>query len=301
MSVKERTLELEPGLDVALSLRGLASIVGGLPLRVRGHEALRSTRTPEGPATVHLRQDGQRLDAEAWGPGANWLLECLPGLVGSLDQDAHAFAPAAEPVRGLHRRMPGLRLVRTRAVFETLLPVIVTQKVVGKEASRSLRLIIERWGEPAPGPGGLRLPPAPELLAGLAYEEFHPLGIEKRRADTLVRAASRARRLEEIVDLRSAEAYTRLTSLRGIGPWTAGKVLAAALGDPDAVHLGDYHLPSLVAWNLAGEPRADDARMLELLEPYSGQRGRVVRLLELGGATAPRYGPRLEFRRIERY
>jgi hypothetical protein len=39
--------------------------------------------------------------------------------------------------------------------------------------------------------------------------------------------------------------------------------------------------------------------MLELLEPYRGQRGRVQRLLEVGRITAPRYGPRLAPRRIE--
>ena len=54
----------------------------------------------------------------------------------------------------------------------------------------------------------------------------------------------------------------------------------------------------MVAWALAGEPRGTDERMLELLEPYRGQRGRVVRLLELAGIAAPRYGPRLAPRRI---
>ena len=56
-----------------------------------------------------------------------------------------------------------------------------------------------------------------------------------------------------------------------------------ALGDDDAVSVGDFHIPNLVAWALAGEPRADDARMLELLEPYRGRRALVIRLLELSG------------------
>jgi hypothetical protein len=33
--------------------------------------------------------------------------------------------------------------------------------------------------------------------------------------------------------------------------------------------------------------------MLELLEPYRGHRGRVLRLLLAGGIAAPRRGPRL--------
>lgn len=63
-----------------------------------------------------------------------------------------------------------------------------------------------------------------------------------------------------------------LTSLRGVGPWTAAEVRRRALGDPDAVPVGDYHLPKLVGHTLIGEP-VDDAGMLELLEPFTGQRG----------------------------
>jgi 3-methyladenine DNA glycosylase/8-oxoguanine DNA glycosylase len=94
--------------------------------------------------------------------------------------------------------------------------------------------------------------------------------------------------------------YAALRAFAGIGPWTAAEVGIRALGDPDAVSVGDYHLPNLVCWALAGEPRGTDERMLELLEPYRGQRGRVARLLELSGLRAPRYGSRLEGRSIAR-
>ena len=63
--------------------------------------------------------------------------------------------------------------------------------------------------------------------------------------------------------------------------------------------VGDFHLPNLVAYALAREPRGTDDRMLELLEPYRGVRARVVRLLELSGLRAPRYGPRLSTQRID--
>ena len=95
-----------------------------------------------------------------------------------------------------------------------------------------------------------------------------------------------------------AEARSRLTALPGVGPWSAAEVAFVALGDADAVSVGDYHLPSLVSFALAGEPRGDDARMLELLEPWRGHRGRVVRLLEAGGVSPPRYGPRMPMQDI---
>jgi 3-methyladenine DNA glycosylase/8-oxoguanine DNA glycosylase len=77
-----------------------------------------------------------------------------------------------------------------------------------------------------------------------------------------------------------------------VGLWTSAEVSRIALGDPDAVSVGDYHLKHLVSYALAGEERGSDARMLELLEPYAGHRGRVCRLLEVARVGAPRRAPR---------
>ena len=138
----------------------------------------------------------------------------------------------------------------------------------------------------------------PAVLAILPYHELHPLGIERRRADLLRLVCSRANRLEEIPGLPREAAYRRLRSLPGIGAWTAAEVMLRAVGDADAVSVGDFHLPNLVAYALAGEPRGDDARMLELLEPWRGQRARVIRLLELSGVRPPAFGPRYAPRSI---
>ena len=127
---------------------------------------------------------------------------------------------------------------------------------------------------------------------------YHRAGIERKRADTIRIAASRADRLQEAVDLADGVLAARLAALPGIGPWTVAEVVAVGLGDPDAVSVGDFHLPHLVAWNLAREPRATDARMLELLAPFVPHRGRVIRLLERYGEGAPRFGPRLPVRSI---
>ena len=185
--------------------------------------------------------------------------------------------------------------------MESLIAAILEQKVTGTEAHRAWHGLVRRYGEPAPGPPelGLRLLPAPATLAALPYWAYHPLGLERRRAD-LIRGISRdAAALERLADGPLPAAYARLQAIPGIGPWTAAEVGVRALGDVDAVSVGDFHLPHLVAYALAGEPRATDARMLELLEPYRGRRALVVRLLELSGVRAPRYGPRLAPRRIE--
>ncbi len=183
------------------------------------------------------------------------------------------------------------------------MPAVLEQKITGLEAVRVRRRMAFAFGEPAPGPAehltGLRLPPAPDRLAALAYFDLHPVGLERRRAEVIIRLAGRASAIERLATVASADARTRLERLPGIGPWTAAEVARVAWGDPDAISVGDYHIPNLVAFALAGEPRGDDARMLELLEPYRGQRGRVQRLLELSGIRPPRYGPRMPARAID--
>ena len=289
--------DLTSPLDLALTLRPLRRGFQDPTLRIVGGEVWRATRTPLGPATARLAHDGDRLTVTAWGPGARWATDAAPDLAGLYD-DADRLTPRHDIVRDLKRRLRGLRLTRSRAVVETLIPSILEQKVTGLEARRAYAALVRAYGEPAPGPAPLLLPPEPARLAVLPYHAFHRFGIERRRADTLRRACAHARRLEEAAEMPLPDAMRRLMAVDGIGPWTAGEVARLALGDPDAISVGDYHLPSLVTWSLAGERRGSDARMLELLEPYRGQRGRVVRLLEAGAPWPARRGPRMAPRSI---
>ena len=82
-----------------------------------------------------------------------------------------------------------------------------------------------------------------------------------------------------------------LRRVPGIGVWTAAEVAQRAWGDPDAVSVGDFHIPALVGWALLGRP-IDDAQMLQVLGPYAPQRARAVRYVELSGFRKPRFGPR---------
>jgi 3-methyladenine DNA glycosylase/8-oxoguanine DNA glycosylase len=189
-------------------------------------------------------------------------------------------------------------------VTAALLAVVPGQRVATEDAARSFRGVVRRWGSPAPGPeaaaGGLWVQPDPAVLARLPYTELHPLGIERRRAETLRRIAAAADRLDALAapDVPAEEARRRMALIPGVGPWTVGSAAAVALGDPDAVAVGDLHLKHIVCWWLAAEPRGTDERMLELLAPYAGHRGRVCRLAIAGGATPPRRSPRRPVPRI---
>jgi 3-methyladenine DNA glycosylase/8-oxoguanine DNA glycosylase len=293
-------IPLDGPLDLVATLRPLVRGNGDRTIRLAPGQAWWATRTPSGPAALHLRQHPGRLVAEAYGPGADAIPERVGRLIG---EPAPRGLPMTHHVvvSRLARRFPGVRLPRTEAVLDALIPAILEQKVTGTEARRAWQGMVRVHGEAAPGPAawGLRLPPAAEALARLPYYAYHPFGIEQRRADTIRRVAARAPWFEAMVGLPSPEAQARLMSVPGIGPWTAAEVAVRAFGDPDAVSVGDFHLPSLVTWALAGEPRGDDARMLELLEPFRGHRAMVIRLLELSGLGPPRRAPRLAPRRIE--
>jgi hypothetical protein len=252
----------------------------------------RATTTPDGPATVHAWWTHDVVDADAWGAGRAWVLDRVASMVGEHDGGVD-FVDGHPLVLEVQRRHPSVRIGASGNLYHELLPTIVAQRITGGEAVRQWRNLCERLGEPAPGPArGLLLPPSPTRLATTPAWAFHPLGIEAARARALVEAARHADRLWGWATLEPAEAARRLGLLPGVGPWTIGTVLGTALGDPDAVAVGDYHLPNVVAFALAGEPRATDARMLELLAPYAGQRNRALRLVMLAGLGAPRFGPR---------
>lgn len=292
-----RTLTTDGPLDLTLTLRPLRRGGGDPRIRLAPRDACRATITPDGPAATLFEVRSPAIEVQAWGPGSQWCLEHAPAVLG-LHDDPAGFRPADPTVRALHRGLRGLRVGRSDAVVETIVPAILEQKVTTAEAHRSFRKLVWALGEPAPGPLKLRLPPSPALLASLPYHALHRFGIERRRADTIRRACSYARRLEEATTLPPDAARRRLLALPGVGPWTAAVVEGAAFGDADAVPVGDLHLPHLVAWTLAGERRADDARMIELLEPYAGNRGRVVRLVVAGGSRPPAYHARRRLRSI---
>jgi 3-methyladenine DNA glycosylase/8-oxoguanine DNA glycosylase len=297
-----RTIPLERPFDVFGTLGPLRRGTGDPTVRLAAGAFERASMTPDGPATISLRVTRGEIRAEAWGDGGERVLDSLPAFLG-LDDDDHGFEPGHHPVvADLARRRGTVRLGRTGAVLDVLVPAILEQRITGTEAWRGYRRLVLAHGEPAPGPTRLRIAPRAEVLAGLPSWSWPQLGIEPRRGALLGRVARDAERLERLAEpargaghggAGAAALAERLRAYAGIGPWTAAEVTLRALGDPDAVSVGDAHLSHVVAWSLAGEPRATDERMLELLEPWRGHRARVIRLLESSGRMPPRFGPRI--------
>ncbi len=260
------------------------------PVMVGPTEVSWNTRTPDGLGSLQLqRQSDDRMAATAWGPGADWLLAQAPKLLGSED-DLTGFKPTGK-IGELWRRTPFL-LARTDRPWDAVVGAVFGQKVQVANAHKARRLLARRHGDPAPGPNRGWILPGPDRVAEMGYHQFHPLGVERKRAEILIRTAREFSRLGDLMERSPAQVEARLQRIRGIGPWTAALVTATSMGYPDAVPVGDFHVPNTVAWIMAGEPRGTDERMLELLEPYAGHRWRVVRLAKSAG-SAPKYGPKL--------
>lgn len=285
------------GFNLARTLGSLKSSLYKGQVQTSFTTVIKRSRTPDGPGTIQFEQTGSDIVCMMWGPGSAWLAERAETMLGFLD-DPGAFRPEGRTLRELQKRSAGEHWGRTDRVMEALIPAIIGQKVTARGAVRSMRALARTHGDPAPGPQTTWLLPTNECLAELPYYEYHRFDIEKKRADTIRGVAARHVRLERLTSDPIPEAYRVLQAFRGVGPWTAALVAGVALGDTDAVPVGDYHIPNTVAWHLAGEERADDARMLELLEPYVGHRGRVIRWLEASGVKAPAYGPKNSVRSI---
>lgn len=281
-----------PGLDVRRTLLRLRRGAGDPTWSWEPGAVWHATRRGDAGATLRLCPVPGGVRVDAWGPAAAQAVAEAPGLVGVLD-DTTGFAAHLHPVVARAARTHGgLRLARGGDVWAAVVSAVLEQRVVGLDAKASWRRLVQRHGAPAPGPApdGLRLAPPPGVWGALPVWEWRAAGVDAQRSDTVRRAAQVAHAFR--ADLAPDELARRLLTVRGIGPWTVAEVTSRALGDPDAVQVGDAHLPHLVGWALTGR-RADDAGMLRLLAPWQGHRQRVLVLLESAHlGRMPAYGPR---------
>jgi 3-methyladenine DNA glycosylase/8-oxoguanine DNA glycosylase len=262
----------------------------------------RAALTPHGPVTQSLKVEGRVALSRTWGAGAHWQGERTAQLLGAWDAIPSGFTEALDaalPVRhghqpisaGLHR----WRVPRSENVWETLLAAVLEQRVTGEEARSTWAALLRDHGTRAPGPApaGLTAPPDPATVRGIPSWWWRRHGVDRQRSDTIMRLTRLGHILEGMLRLPVASARDVLQAVPGVGPWTCAEVAQRALGDPDAVSVGDYHLAGQVVYAFTGAFDGTDDQMLELLAPFAGQRYRVVRAIERAGITRPRRGPRM--------
>ena len=293
------------GIDLATTLRTVAFLPRDPTVRLAPGLFERATVTPDGVGTIRVRWGHRPAEAsvEAFGDGADWLLGRAERLLGVAD-DVTGFEPTTQPLRDVWRRNRGDRIPATGTLWHDVAWFVVQQRIDTDSAAEQWRRLVFDLGSEAPDGSdtgartgattALMAPPDAATVARLSYHHFHRYGIERQRADNLRAAARVAPRLQALIDdgVGLDEAMPLLRSVPGIGPWTASCLAIQTWGDADTPIVGDDGIPSMVAWLLAGERRADDARMLELLEQYRPHRYRIIRLGYASGVKPPRRAPR---------
>jgi len=220
------------------------------------------------PSVIEVRPDAR--------PGY-LALRILHGAA-SLDRDTRrktrAFfdldAPIAEigrtlsrdgTLRGMLSTHPGVRVPGAWSGYELTIRAILGQQISVKAATTIAGRIANRYGERlTPGAaGGLdRLFPTPERLA---RARFNGIGIVRSRAQTMRDLSMAVLRGDVIFDAADPAATRKaLTSIKGIGEWTAQYVAMRALRDGDAFPGSDLGLVSAIAPPARVTPKALEQR-----------------------------------------
>ena len=254
----------------------------------------RGLGTPEGPAAlcVRTRPADAEVELAAWGPGAGWAVAAAPRMLGAED-DPTGFDPEHPVLRAAWRRHRHWRVGRSGLVMDSLLPVIIEQKVTGQEAFAAYARLVRRFGVRAPGPReDLYVAPGAEALRQIPSWEWLKLPVDGGRSRAIIAAARVGAALERLAQAGAESLDGGLRATPGIGVWTSAEVRQRVLGDADAVSFGDFHVAKDIGWALTGAA-IDDAALAEVLAPYRPHRYRVQALVSLSGSHRPRRGPRM--------
>ena len=179
------------------------------------------------------------------------------------------------------RAARGVKPPRYRSLWEAICNAVVYQQVSLEAATSTMRRFVAHFGRPVSFGGyPLYTFPPPDSVVQTGPNVLRTLGLSANKARALQEAAATLLagklRAEDLEELPSQEAMSRLTALRGVGPWTAAVILLRGFGRLDVFPEGDSVFPandSSVARNLrlVGGPAAPDVELL--LDTLGPERG----------------------------
>jgi AraC family transcriptional regulator of adaptative response / DNA-3-methyladenine glycosylase II len=145
---------------------------------------------------------------------------------------------------------PGLRVAGSMDGFETAVRTILGQQVSVRGATTLSGRFAERFGTPiephafCASAGVTRVFPSAEVIASADVHDVRAIGMPLKRAHTIV-ALARAVASGEVQLVSGADpehTMAALTSIPGIGPWTASYLAMRVLRWPNAFPAGDLIL-----------------------------------------------------------
>jgi DNA-3-methyladenine glycosylase II len=161
----------------------------------------------------------------------------------------------------LNRKFPGIRQVRQFDLFYGLLRTISAQQINLRWATTLRRRLAEAYGEKLRVGDDFVYSLRPEVVAAVRAEDLRALQFSTHKAESILAVAealaSRKLIQEELAEMEDADAMQALTSLRGIGTWSAEWVLVRCLGRARVV-AGDLGVKKAVAVTYMGKDMAGE-------------------------------------------
>ena len=208
--------------------------------------SLGSLEKPE--LSVELQGEGLTSDnVEVATDKVAWILG-----VGQELEPFYASAQGDPAMAAITQRFHGLHMPHTASVFEALVLAILGQQIATNVARIIRTLLIETYGPRQTIDGETYYAfPRPETLAALRVEDLRGMKLSQRKAEYVHGIACTALDDPEFIEglhhLDDEAVVRQITSLRGVGNWTAQWLLIRALGRPDALPLGDLALRRVVS------------------------------------------------------
>ena len=233
--------------------------------------SLGSLEKPE--LSVELQGEGLTSDnVEVATDKVAWILG-----VGQELEPFYASAQGDPAMAAITQRFHGLHMPHTASVFEALVLAILGQQIATNVARIIRTLLIETYGPRQTIDGETYYAfPRPETLAALRVEDLRGMKLSQRKAEYVHGIACTALDDPEFIEglhhLDDKAVVRQITSLRGVGNWTAQWLLIRALGRPDALPLGDLALRRVVSRLYFQDEPLNDTEVEEFCRRWSPYR-----------------------------
>lgn len=133
---------------------------------------------------------------------------------------------------------PGLRSPGSFDAFEMLTRVILGQLISVKAATTLMQRFVETYGQPikTPIPELQKIAPTAERIATVDRDELAKIGIQRKKAQTIIDCAQLllSGELDFSLGADQEQLKKTLMNISGIGPWTVEYMLMRGLSWPDA-------------------------------------------------------------------
>lgn len=187
-----------------------------------------------------------------------WVKNCFHFHQSLADVTAHF---AGSDLSSLFVKYAGTPLIRNFSPYGTLMRNIIHQQLNVAFAHILTLRFVETYGTRQEGVWRY---PQPTVIAALQVEDLQNLQFSRRKAEYVIGIskgiAERTLDLTKFEWMEDEDVVSKLTKLRGVGPWTAQNFLMFGLGRPNVFPLGDVGLQNALKklWNMDRKPTADE-------------------------------------------